>query len=323
MLIEVLTQIASDTGLSPVDQRNTLLAILNRAAKEMYQRLECNKVYWEVTLDVPPNKIVTLPSYIYELRGMRASVTEDVFPLKGMASPRYVRKDWSYRWHNWRDLGESAIVQNPTIIGPLTITAVSVESTPVTVLISGQTNKALRIEEAVLMNVPSKQTTNLFGPEIYNIACISADRTCDITISDANGNLLATLLNMDTSTRYKIIDVSEAPWSLDTTSNTSLIDVLYKCPLRTLSKDSDCFPASTDFDLSWYWMSMFLYYKPMANRPDDFNTYLPQSIVAMNVAKNNGEQQLDKHISFGRNKFYDLTKRYANSSGVYFINTNK
>lgn len=325
MLIDVLTEVAADTGLSPVDQRTTLLSILNRAAKEMFARLECNKIYWEVTLDVPPNKIVTLPSYIYELRGMRASTTEDVFPLKAMASPRYVRRDWSYRWHNWRDLGESAVLQNPTLVGPLTITASAPLTSDVNILISGQTNVALRIEEKVVLNFANqtKVTTNLFGPEIYNIACVNSERDCDISISDANGNLLAVLYNMDNATRYKMIDVSEAPWSLDTTDNTSLIDVLYKCKLRTLSKDSDCFPASADFDTAWYWMAMFLYYKPLQNKPEDFNTYLPQSIMMMNVIKNGNEQQLEKKISFGRNKFYELTKRYANSAGVYFINTNQ
>lgn len=308
MLIEVLNRLASDTGLDPVQQRNTLVALLNNAAKEMYDRLECNKIYWEATLSVPPNKIVALPSYIGELRGMRGSVSEMTFPLHGISSPRYVRKDWSYKWKNWRDLGENPVMQQPTIVAPLVFTTAAGEPTDIEIIVSGQTNKALRDEEKVTMSAATVVTTKLFGPSIYNIMSLSSNRTADITVSDANGTLLAVLANNQTQTRYKLLDISEAPWSYDTSDNKTLIDVLFKVPLYKFVNDSDSFPASADFDNAWYYMAMYLYYRPMQNRPPDYNTYFPQAITCMNAAKNSGEQYIEKKISFGRNKYYDLTK---------------
>jgi len=85
----------------------------------------------------------------------------------------------------------------------------------------------------VTMNAASKTTVNLFGPQIYNIACLSPDRTADISISDANGNLLAVLYNMDNQTRYKVIDVSTFPWGYADASGNNLVDVLFKVRLHS------------------------------------------------------------------------------------------
>lgn len=312
MLLDVLTRLAADTGLDPVGQRNTIVNVLNHAAKEIFTKLECNKVYWEVTLSVPPNKLVSLPSFIGELRGMARSPTNEMMvPYYPIGAPRYVRSDVSYKWKNWRDLGENPIMQFPSVVGPLSISAAEVETVPITLYINGQTNKALRIEEQVLINATDKVTTNLFGPQIYSIACASSqERTVDINISDANGLLLAVLYNMDTTTRYKMVDVSEAPWSQDLSDGNSLIDVMYKVQLRRLTKDSDNFPGGPDFDLSWYWMAMHLYFKPMKKKPSDFENFYAYAITSAKAAKESGEDSLEKKISFGRNKYFSLTRGY-------------
>lgn len=307
MLLQVLERVAADTGLSAVQQRQTLLRILNNAAKEMYDRLECNKVYWETTLSIPANKIITLPASFGDLRGLRQTTADYKVPIEGIAAPKYIREDWTYRWKNWRDLGESAVMRNPTVIAPLTIATADGEP-EVTVYISGQSNKAFRVEEQVVLDVPTKQTTGMFGPEIYNIACVNSTRTADINISDAHGTLLATLYNTDEKTRYKLIDVSEAPWAADASNGNSYVDVLFKVPLRFLSKDSDVFPASADYDNAWYYMAMWVYWKPIQNKPPEFETYFAQAMMSMVAAKKNGEAHIDKRISFGPNKYHGLTR---------------
>jgi len=310
MLLDVLNRLAVDTGLNPVDQRNILINLLNHAAKEMYDKLESNKLLWEVTLSVPPNKIIALPSFIGELRGMlRSSTNLMLYPFQTIGAPRYVRNDWSFRYRNWRDLGENPVMQFPSVVGPLTISVGEVEDIPVTVYINGQTNNALRIEEKVVVSATSQTTTNLFGPQIYFIAGKQGqERTFDINITDANGQLLAVLYNMDNNTRYKMIDVSEFPWGSDTSDGNALVDVLYKVLLRRLTKDSDTFPAGPDYDTAWYWMSMHLYFKPMQKKPVDFENFYAYSIKAMQSIKGSEEDGLQKKISYGKNKFYDLTQ---------------
>ena len=60
MLIDVLTRLSADTGLGIVQKRESLLQILNSAAKEIRSKLECNSIYREISVVVPKNKIIAL-----------------------------------------------------------------------------------------------------------------------------------------------------------------------------------------------------------------------------------------------------------------------
>src|SRR4051812_29212754 len=127
MIYNVLKAVAADTGLHPVDKRVSLISILNRAAKEMYNELECNKIYQETTLVVPVNKVISLPSFVGELRGMRTHTNEMPFDLESIGQPRYIKNTFDYRMKNWRDKGETACHTIPTDYAPLTIEATGVE----------------------------------------------------------------------------------------------------------------------------------------------------------------------------------------------------
>lgn len=317
MLIDVLERLASTTGLDAVRQRLTLINLLNNGAKELHQRLQCNKLMWENTLRVPNNKIVSLPNYLGEVKGIRSSISGVNIDLHGMSQPRYTSYTWKYRWKNWRDLGESAVMQLPSVIAPLSISS-AVQPTPITLYISGQTQNAYRIEEQILLNKPIIQTMNLFGPQIYKIACLQ-DRSTDITISDYNGLILATLPNTDRATRYKMIDVSQFPSLMDVTSpdgTTSLIDVLYKVPLRKLTNDSDSFPAGDEYDNAWYYFALWIHYLPMQNKAKEENEALQEAILAAQSVKDDTEGSIEKKLTFGKNRFFDLFKgRWHRSNG--------
>lgn len=317
MLIEVLERLSTSTGLNPARQRITLLNLLNNGAKELHDKLECNKLMWENTFRVPNNKVVSLPNYLGEIRGIRSSISGIQIDLHGMSQPRYTSNTWKYRWKNWRDLGESAVMQLPSSIAPLSITS-TVQNPPLTLIISGQTQNAFRIEEQVILNAPIVLTANMFGPQIYKIACLNDDRNCDITISDSNGLILAVLPNTDRKTRYKMIDVSQFPSLMDVTDSdtgTALIDCLYKVPLRKLTNDSDSFPAGDDYDNAWYYFALWVHYTPIQNKAQDAKDALQQAILATQSVKESTEGSIEKHLSFGANKFFDLFKGRFHRSG--------
>lgn len=309
MLGDVLTRVAEDTGLDDVDQRSLLLRHLNNAASWMYKQLECNKIYREVSLLVPVDKVVSLPSYIGELRGMRIHTNEMPFNLESLGAPRYTSTTWNYKFRNWRDLGESPIKRSLNVVAPLVITSAVVEDTPVSLLISGQTDKGLREEETVELDALEVSTTKTFGPSIYTIAC-SKPRTGDITITDEDDNEIAILYNTDNRTRYKIVDVSQLPWPIDSADGSSIIDVAYKHPLYRFVNDSDQFPAGDDYDDAWYFMAMHLYYKPMQDKQQESTSFFGQAEAAMVGLKESSEGQIMKKITFGRNKFFGLFRRW-------------
>lgn len=308
MLIDVLRLVSVATGLDPVEQRATLLNLLNAGAKDMYDKLECNRIYREVTLSVQPNKLVSLPNYIGELRGMRTVTSEYNFSHYSMAMPRYVNMTWSYKWRNWRDLGDRAVQQYPALVAPLTIEATP-EATPVILYVSGQTANAQRTEEQVTIDDSPLVTANSFGPEIYKIACVDDNRTSDITIKDANGNVLAKLMTDENRTRYKLVDVSQIPWPLDTTDGSTMVDVLFKVPFKRMSFDSDQFPAGDDYDNAWYFWALHRYYQPIQNKGPEAEQMMAQALLAMKSTKDSMEQTQEKRLVFGRNKFFDIFKK--------------
>ena len=323
MLLDVLTRVAADTGYEPEQQRPALLNLLNTSAVELYNMLECNKIYRETTLAVPPDSVVALPSFIGELRGMRMHTNELPFDLASLAKPRYVDTTLSFKFKNWRDKGESPVHTIPENIGQLTITAPGLETVSPIIMIQGQTNKAARLQEDVTLVTESIEypgtavdtTENMFGPNIFKIAC-PTKRTCDITIYDSDGNEIAILYNTDAKTRYKLVDVSQIFWTLDTSDGSSLIDVLYKVPTYRLTDDSDSFYAGDDFDNAWYSLAMHFFLRPLQGRQDEANQAKLDALTFANSAKDSGEGQIIKKTSYGRNKFFGIFRKYRYYPGA-------
>lgn len=306
MLINVLQRVAADAGYEPTQQRAALLKLLNSAAKEVYNRLECNRIFREVTLAVAPNKLVSLPAFVGPLRGVRQHTSDIPFSLHSMGQPRYTNVTWQYKYKNWREVGESPVHTFVSAVGPLTLTIDDADDSEI--IISGETATSKRFEEKVTMSATSVTTTASFGPTIYNIASVS-DRELDITILDMNDNEVAILYNNQPRTRYTLIDVAQVFWSQDTSDGDTLVDVLYKEPLIKFEDDGDLFPAGDYYDDAWYAMAMHLHYLPQEGRTADATRFLQECMAMLVSAKDGNEQQLEKHLSFGRNKFFGLFRR--------------
>jgi hypothetical protein len=317
MLLNVITDVAAETGMDLDSQKEKLIRLANRAAKEMWKELECNKIYREVTLVVPIDKVVSLPSIIGELRGMRMHTNELPFDLHSIGQPRYITTTMGYKFKNWRDLGESAVHTVLSGAFQIILNANGVEDSPVEVIIDGQTNNAQQDQEIITVDNNFKQSVKIFGPQIDSISCFSNNRINDITIklTDDNGTEIATLYNNQQKTRYKIVDVSQVYWSIDTSLNESFIDVMYKVPQTKLIRDGDSFYAGDDFDEAWFSMCMFFYLKPLQNRMQDALAAKAMCMDFLRSAKDSTEQGIVKKIQFGRNKFYGLFSRYRSYPG--------
>lgn len=302
MLLDVLTRVAADSGYDATQDRTALVRILNAGAKELHGRLECNKIYREVTLAVPQNKLVSLPSFIGELRGMRENTTDSPFNLTPLMSPRYVSGAWDWRIRNWRDISESAVHTLPENVGVLTLTAPGLETTNAVVLINGGTSNSQRVEEEVTMSATTMVTTNLFTTDIVTIASFS-DRVYNITVSDSDGNVIAVLYNNESKTRYKIVDVAEVFWSADTTALDSLVDVAYKVKPDLLTKDTDSFYAGDDYDEAWYNICMAMYVKPLVDRQADYARYSGAALSSILANKGTSEAAEVKKLYRGPVRF--------------------
>lgn len=313
MLIDVALRFCADSGYKFDTQRAIVLDTLQRAADEVYKMLECNNIYRECTLVVPPNKVVSLPDFVGEIRGTRAHVSDMVFNTFSLSSPRYVAQTWQYRVMNWREMAESPIKTQLNSVSPLTIESAVVEDNPVTLTVVGQTDLAAKISEDILLDETPLTTENNFGLTIFSISCRAA-RTGNIVVKDSDGVEVAKLLNTQNSTRYRLVDVSQVFWSQDTSDGSSLIDFLYKLPLTKFVNDADVFYAGNNYDDAWYYYAMYLFKNTKLNGQVDAAKFYSQAQAACIKDKESAEQQDIKQISFGRNKFYGLFRK----PGSYF-----
>lgn len=306
MLIEVLTRISAETGLSATQKRATILAYMGQAADDMHKLLECTKIYREVTLVVPPNKVVTLPSFIGELRGLRMHTNELPFDVNSIAQPRYVSTTLAHKFKNWRDLGESALSQTLSAATRLDIVPAGNETTAATYKIAGPTVSSTYIEETV---IGAGTTANVF----IDVTSFSStnDRQFDTLLKEAGTNtIVSSLPNNQSKARYKWIDVSLIFWTIDTNDQGSLIDVLYKVPKTKLINDTDSFYTGEDYDEAWYSMSMYHYFRTIQNRLADAQTMRQSALAMLQTAKDSSEAGTMKKIQFGRNKFFGLFRKY-------------
>ena len=318
MLIDVLNRVAGDSGLDAVQQRTKLLKLLNNAQREIRNELDSNTLLREVSVVVLPNNIVALPPMIGDIRGIRQHNTELLVPLQSQV-PRYSENTLAYKWRNWRDMGESPYHTTPVNIDQLTFESSVLEDA--VIVVNGKTNVAANAVESVTLDASPKSTTGLFDPALVSVSSVSV-RTADITVKDGTDAEIAVLYNNESKTRYKLIDVSELPWPLDTDLGESLIDVLYVMPYRELTNDTDIFPAGDIYDEAWYCRAMSLFYRPLANRGTDAANFRALSLVGLKNIKDNQEKGVEKHVTFGRNKFFDTVRAvdrdgYYGNSGFY------
>ena len=311
MFYDILTRMASDTGLDAVQQRSTIARYINGAKKEIHQRLECNKMYREITFVVPANKVVSLPFYVGELRGVKQHDSELITKVTTMSVPRFTKSTKEYIVNKWTELGDSPVHTNLTSVGPLTFVSSNIDN--VTIAINGETDSAQVLEEKLLLDATEVTSVNLFGPTINAIACFS-ERTGDIIVKDSDDNEIAILYNQQNKTRYKLIDVSQCGFSQNISdSSSTLMDVLYKFPYSDFKNDTDSFVSSDDYDDVLYHYSMYLYYLPMQGKENDAAASIKQAFTSLTSVKVDEESIIDKKLNFGRNRFYGLADRFVNN----------
>ncbi len=315
MLYPVIQRVSAETGIDLVQQRSTLVDYFNQASRIFHAELDANKMYREVTLVVPADKVVSLPSFIGEVKGIRIHSTEILVPLQSINVPRYSNSTLVYKIKNWRDLGNSPILRNLTVIAPFTLTCAAVEDEPAVVKICGQTNAASKLEEEITLNATSVTTTNQFGPQIFSIASFSA-RDNDITITDNLGVVVAVLGNKEQKTRYKLIDVSQIFWPLnDTAGGDSFIDVCYKLPFILAKNDTDSFAGGDDYDEAIYHMMLHLNYMTLGGKEQMALAELTRATQLLKAMKDGSEPGIQHKLNWGRNKYYGLFLNGRNRMG--------
>jgi hypothetical protein len=306
MLKNVIERLAEDTGMNLTVDRAALVKLANRGAEDLHTKIEANFLRREITVVVPRNKVIALPLSVGNIRGLAESTNDLRIPLHTRQQPRYVKSNREYTIHNWRDLGFSPIHTSLDVIAPLKLQIAVVENPAVVVKILGQTVSAQKIEEEVTVSAVEVSTVNSFGPAIFSIASFNTGRLHDIIILDDDDNEIAVLANNAQNTQYKLIDVSEYYWNIDTENDETLVDVLYKLPYTSLENDSDNFLFS---DSAVYFNAMALWLATQQGKEIQAGGFQAQALIEAEANKNDQELMQEKKLDFGRTPYYGTIRR--------------
>jgi len=239
----ILKQFGNKVGLDPTiaGDRSTLLRFVNEATDELWVEADLVGSLWEQVFRVNGDQTLTMPMEVASPRAVREFYTQNPIHLNQMR-PRYNMFNWKDGWYNFRLKNTQALMRTITNTAPITYTVAVVDNPPITVNFTGSTAYAALVTESVVMNTLSVQGTMSF------LECTaitkSGPSSSDVTVLDADGNILTIIPNNALEAKYQILDISNAPWLSSTISTIdNYVEMLYKKRLPYLSNDNDEFPA--------------------------------------------------------------------------------
>ena len=315
-LQHVLTQFGNKIGLNPnnTEQRKVLLRFANEAAIELYQTSDMAGCLEEQYFKINADQTISLPDYVGQLRAMRTADTQIAIKLSQMR-PRYNQFKWQDNWRNWRLKGIRPLQTSITNQSVLTLEVREVEDTPVVVHISGSTEWAANVSEAITMNAVSKDTVNAYK-DIKSITKITFN-AYNIAVKDVDGNQLTYIANDKLEAKFQIIDISQSPWvQANADPLSAWCEVLYKVALPWYSDDNQTFPAE-GYDNVWVNKCLQLYYEETENIQMAVSYYqkAQQSLAAIHEDANRGTEDtvalvanphdtINPRVGFGRDWAY-------------------
>lgn len=246
-LSDILTRLKSEINvpLSTAEQRTWLLRVINRAAEQIWRSNDLVLALREQYIELPTdNSQVALPYYVGQLRGVRRPSIDPRDPIRlHDMRPRY-------HYNSWGDMGintfrikqETPLAQSISSATPLTATIVEPQSTAVSIVISGSSNAAAVTSETLVIPAGSLSATATKVFVDYKTISKSARTTCDVTMTDAAGNVVSVIPNMLDKARYLLINVQEAGCFVYLAVSTCFcIELLYKPFFIPFYNDEDTF----------------------------------------------------------------------------------
>lgn len=305
------------TGLN--DQSGAMRNFINRAAKDLYNKIEADSLLKEIVLQVPIGMQVSLPPFIGELKGLREYGLGCTIPMNEIGTPRFSSDTQKFRWRNWTHKGVRPLqvdIQNASL---LTLWVVGTETIPAQVTIVGRGANSNRITETVILSTTIVNTTNSFIA-IESIGSTSV-RNYDININaygtsptDLTGSSYAVLYNNEPFTSYNIVDVSKFCWSNLSAApgGISLVELLYKEKFYPFLNATDSFIAP-GFDDAIGYEAIALWLSTQPDRAGEVTGFRVQSVQCINNNITNNEDGMVRKLQFKPSATIVLFKRFRNA----------
>ncbi len=307
MVSYILTQFGNKVGLNPQDNgdRSTLLRFLNEAADELWTEADLVGSLWEQVFRINGDQTLTMPMEVASPRAVREFYTQNPIHLTQMR-PRYNMFNWKDGWYNFRLKNTQALMRTITNSGPLVYTVAVVDSSPITVNVTGSTDFATSVTESIVINNLNQTGTISFN-EIIAVTK-SGPSSSDVTLLDLDGNVLTIIPNNALEAKYQILDISNAPWLSSTISTIdNYVEMLYKKRLPYLSNDNDEFPA-VGYDNQLVNKCLQLYYEE-ENNPQVALAYDQKATRGLARKYEEQNKATEDMVSFQQNDYDTIQPR--------------
>lgn len=309
-LANIIKRVAGPLGLNPNDLRDRALLIerINFAAEELWESTDLVYSLWENTFSLDlSQQIITLPHYVSQIRGVRNAETQQKVDLNDMR-PRYFHGAGWQSTCSWRVLKQGALMRDIENAAPFTVSIPAVDSERFSVTINGRTATSNKVRETIVLE--TNETSKLFTFQFTDVINFSKsiDTLYDVTLKDADNNILAVIPSNKRESSYKLIQISDLDQS--TNESTGCYQILYKLDLESFVEDNDEFTAP-GYDAAIIWQTLAHYYATKEGQEILAAGY--QGKVAEMVAQKDKDATtgISKPLNVKRNRFISAMGNFA------------
>lgn len=314
-LIKILSDLASTLGirLAVPSERAFLIERTNDIAKELYTENDLKYCEREQLFELgAQDQQVAFPQDVFKIIAVREYQTR--LPITQLdMRPRYVYNQWrlpyiGFPYFRWRLKGVSPLKQDITDAGFLRITLPAGNPSLFTVIITGETANAKRIQEVVTFNPGGALTINTVN-SWKNVESIRKSSTTDVDvyIYDINDVEMAVIPNGELFTEYKIVQVldrNEYP------TQSQVMEMLFKTRFVPFQNDYDQFPCGDIYDEAIYWKTLAKIYSQMDGKEEKVVMCDAKAENTMMKIAQNVDGPIEVNLKFGKNPIFNqFTKR--------------
>lgn len=306
MLLDILNRIVSFSGedLTNAAQKSLVVTRVNQAAKEVYESEDLAGSLREIVLDLDTDtQQVTLPFFVGHVRKIRYHDARLAVTLQDQ-QPRYHYGLSNEVWPlQFRLLPNSPIARDLDNYSTVTVSIPQADTKEFSVILVGTTNNSHRVSETLTFAIgeTSKESQSNFAAfESIRKNKITA---FDVTIKDADENIIAIIPNADFKVEYQVLQVLDS----EVSNNQNFIELLYKTRFFPFQNDYDSFPCGDSYDDAIF----YKYVEHELTREKDAEgavAALAKSSEIIERVTRDASSGIEKKINFGPNPYSGMAR---------------
>jgi hypothetical protein len=278
MLLDILNDITAEDGIK-TEQRNLAIKRINDAAKEIYDMGDLYGLIRAEVFDLNQGASqVALPEYVGHVRGMRYYDTRLRISLENLGN-RF-KDGCNDCWYlKFNELERQPLCRNISNQSTLSFSLPLPETEALQIYIQGPTNNSARAYETVNIaaGILTAESTGNYRSPLWSIRKNIATRY-DLTIKDAEENILAVIPNYQLESRYHIYQIMDTQYT-QFSGDGYAVETLFKKRFIPFKNDTDEFVGGSDYDKAIVW-------KYLENQASDVKAALALRVKCNDVVKN-------------------------------------